>query len=169
MKRISKKIKYDFTIYICLILALVLIGYSGYSYLDSQSYSLKDLITPEKEIVLEKEPQELKDLNKKDIINKYLLDIIDEKKIDQILTSESIREWKAYDIMSISYNRKIANNYYSYTTHIKISNINANFPKIENKELSRDKYKVITLNFNIVKDIKTNEYTVKTTDIPKNG
>ena len=66
MKRISKKIKYDFTIYICLILALVLIGYSGYSYLDSQSYSLKDLITPEKEIVIEKEPQELKDLNKKD-------------------------------------------------------------------------------------------------------
>ena len=62
---------------------------------------------PEKEIVIEKEPQELKDLNKKDIINKYLLDIIDEKKIDQILTSESVREWKAYDIMSISYNRKI--------------------------------------------------------------
>ena len=149
MKRISKKIKYDFTIYICLILALVLIGYSGYSYLDSQSYSLKDL-------------------KKKDIINQYLLDIIDEKKIDQILTSESIREWKAYDIMSISYNRKIANNYYSYTTHIKISNINANFPNIENKELSRDKYKVISLIFNIVKDPITNEYTVKTTDIPKN-
>ena len=79
-----------------------------------------------------------------------------------------IREWKAYDIMSISYNRKIANNYYSYTTHIKISNINANFPNIENKELSRDKYKVISLIFNIVKDPITNEYTVKTTDIPKN-
>ena len=70
--------------------------------------------------------------------------------------------------MSISYNRKIANNYYSYTTHIKISNINANFANIENKELSRDKYKVISLIFNIVKDPITNEYTVKTTDIPKN-
>lgn len=168
MKRISKKIKYDFTIYICLILALVLIGYSGYSYLDNQSYSLKDLITPEKEIVIEEEPQEIKEIDKKEIINKYLLDIIDEKKKDQILTSETVREWKAYDIMSINYNRKIANNYYSYTANIKISNIDADFPKIENKELSRDKYKVITLNFNIVKDSIINEYTVKTTDIPKN-
>lgn len=169
MKKISKRIKYDFTIYLCLILALALIGYSGYTYLDNQSYSLKEILKPEETIIIQEEPQELKEVNKKEIISQYLLDIIDEIKIDQTLSSKTILEWKAYEIMSIYYNRKIANDYHAYTVNIKVSNININYPNIENKELSTNKYKVLTLTFNIVKSPTTNEYMVKSIDIPKNS
>ena len=79
MKKISKRIKYDFTIYLCLILALALIGYSGYTYLDNQSYSLKEILKPEETIIIQEEPQELKQVNKKEIISQYLLDIIDDR------------------------------------------------------------------------------------------
>ena len=44
-----------------------------------------------------------------------------------------------------------------------------NYPNIENKELSTNKYKVLTLTFNIVKDSITKEYIVKSIDIPKNS
>ena len=90
MKKISKRIKYDFTIYLCLILALALIGYSGYTYLDNQSYSLKEILNPEETIIIQEEPQELKEVNKKEIISQYLLDIIDELKIDHTLSSKTI-------------------------------------------------------------------------------
>lgn len=169
MKKISKRIKYDFTIYLCLILALALIGYSGYTYLDNQSYSLKEILNPQESTTVQEEPYELKEIDKKEIIKKYLLDIIDEIKTDKTLSSKNIIEWKAYEIMSIYYDRKIANNYHAYVVNIKVSNINNSYPDIENKELSTNKYKVLTLTFNIVKDPITSEYTVKSIDIPKNS
>ena len=169
MKKISKKIKYDFTIYLCLILALVLIGYSSYSYLGNLSYSFKDIFTKKEVLtIIEEEPQELTKINKTEIINKYLLDILDEIKEDKNITSKMILSWKTYEVMNTYYNRKISTNYYSYTTNIKISNINCKYQNLENKELSTNKYTVITLNFNILKDTKTNEYYVKSTDIAKN-
>ena len=169
MKRISKRIKYDFIIYTCLILALILIGYSSKEYLANQSYSIKEIFTQEDIVtIIDEEPQELVQVNKIEIINKYLLDITDEIKKDKILTSKMILDWKAYEVMNVYYNKKIATNYYSYTADIKISNINNSYPNLENKDLNTDKYLVITLNFNLLKDPITNEYYVKSTDIPKN-
>jgi hypothetical protein len=169
MKRISKRIKYDFIIYTCLILALILIGYSSKEYLANQSYSIKEIFTQEDIVtIIDEEPQELVRVNKIEIINKYLLDIIDEIKKDKILTSKMILDWKAYEVMNVYYNKKIATNYYSYTADIKISNINNSYHNLENKDLNTDKYLVITLNFNLLKDPITNEYYVKSTDIPKN-
>lgn len=169
MKRISKRIKYDFIIYTCLILALILIGYSSKEYLANQSYSIKEIFTQEDIVtIIDEEPQELVRVNKIEIINKYLLDIIDEIKKDKILTSKMILDWKAYEVMNVYYNKKIAINYYSYTADIKISNINNSYHNLENKDLNTDKYLVITLNFNLLKDPITNEYYVKSTDIPKN-
>lgn len=169
MKRISKRIKYDFIIYTCLILALILIGYSSKEYLANQSYSIKEIFTQEDIVtIIDEEPQELVQVNKIEIINKYLLDIIDEIKKDKILTSKMILDWKAYEVMNVYYNKKIATNYYSYTADIKISNINNSYHNLENKDLNTDKYLVITLNFNLLKDPITNEYYVKSTDIPKN-
>ena len=118
--------------------------------------------------IIDEEPQELVQVNKIEIINKYLLDIIDEIKKDKILTSKMILDWKAYEVMNVYYNKKIATNYYSYTADIKISNINNSYHNLENKDLNTDKYLVITLNFNLLKDPITNEYYVKSTDIPKN-
>ncbi len=168
MKKISRKFKYDFTIYTCLLLALVLIGYSGYSYLDNQSYSLKELLTKEEPPIIE-EPQDLVKVNKQDIINKYLLDIIDEIKEDQIVTKGMINTWATYEILNIQYVREISKNYYSYLVNIKINNINAIVPKSKNNQLSTKEYIVISLKFNILKDELTNEYSVKTIDIPKNN
>lgn len=168
MKRISRKIKYDFTIYTCLLLALALIGYSSYSYLDTNSYSLKDILSKEEEPVIEVELEELKDVDKKDLLNKYLLNIQDEIIQDQLLTGETIRTWKDYEVLNITYDRKISNNYHTYIVDIKTNNLNINLPTLKNKELSTKEYLVISFNINILKDEVTNEYYIKSTDIPKN-
>lgn len=168
MKKISKKIKYDFTIYICLLLALVLIGYSSYSYLDTNSYSLKEILSKEEQPVAEKEPVELQQVDKKDLLKKYFLNIQDEIIQDQLLTGETIRTWNEYEILNITYDRKISNNYHTYIADIKINNLNVNLPALNNKELSTKEYLVISFNINILKDEVTNEYYIKSTDIPKN-
>ncbi len=169
MKKISRKIKYDFVIYSSLLLALVLIGYSSFSYLENQSYSLKDLLKKEEpQPVVEVEPVELQSIDKKELINKYLLDVVDEKIKDNLISSQMVLDWKVYEVENIIYKKKIANNYYEYIANIKISNANAELPTIINKELSTDKYVVISLYFNIIKDDEVNEYYIKSTDIPKN-
>ncbi len=169
MKKISRKFKYDFTIYTSLLLALVLIGYSGYSYLDNQSYSLKEILFPKEETIVVEEPKELVEVNKKDIINKYLLDIIDEIKQDQMVTKEMLNTWSSYEILDIKYEREVSKNYHLYLVNIKINNVNALVPKSKNNQLSTKEYIVISLKFNILKDELTNEYSVKTIDIPKNN
>ena len=168
MKKISKKIRYDFTIYTCLFLSLLLIGYSSYTYLDKQSYSLKEIFYETSESPIQEEPQKLKDINKIEIINKYLLNIADEIEKDNNITSEMLLDWNQYQVISTYYNRQIANDYYSYTTNIRVSNINTIYKNLENKELSTDKYIVVTINFNLLKNQITNEYKVKSTDITKN-
>ena len=167
MKRISKKVKYDFTIYTCLLLALGLIGFSSYSYLETNSYSLKDILSKEEPPVIEIEPTELKELDKQELLNKYLLNIQDEIIQDQLLTGETIRTWQKYEILNITYDRKISNNYHTYIVDIKINNLNVSLPTLKNKELSTKEYLVISFNINILKDEVTNEYYVKSTDIPK--
>ena len=59
MKILSKKKSYDIIIYGCLLVALVLTGIGGYSYLGGTSYSLKDIIYPEKQTEVPIEPKEL--------------------------------------------------------------------------------------------------------------
>ena len=63
-----------------------------------------------------------------------------------------VLDWKVYEVENIIYKKKIANNYYEYIANIKISNANAELPTIINKELSTDKYVVISLYFNIIKE-----------------
>ena len=170
MKRISRRFKYDFTIYTCLLLALVLIGYSSYTYLDNHSYSLKEIFYKEEEktIIIE-EPNELKNIDKEELINNYILELLDEKKQDHLLTREVLSTWTSYEIYTIKYKREISKNYYAYLVNFKINNLDAKLPTLKNKELSTNEYIVISLNINILKDEITNEYSVKMIDIAKNN
>ena len=168
MARLKKKVKYDIIIYGCLFTALILIGSTGYSYFSDTSYSIKDIFS-EKEEEPELEPQELTKVDKKTLLLNYINDLLDEKITDEVLTYEILHSWESYEILDINYDREITTNYYAYLVNIKINNTNALIPTSKNKELSNDKYLVISLNINILKDETTNEYIVKSIDIPKNS
>ena len=169
MRKLKRKIKYDFTIYTCLLLALILIGYSSYSYLDTHSYSFKDIL-PKKEITIpEEEPKELKKINKKELLNNYIELLLDKIETDEVLTYDIVHSWNSYEIIDLKYKRQITNNYYVYQTNIKINNVKALIPTTKNKELSTNKYIVITLNVYMLNDLNTNKYIVKGLDIPKNS
>ena len=169
MKRFFRKIKYDLVIYTSLFLALLLVGYSSLTYVDKESFSIKETFNNQEVISPDLEPNELKEVDKIKLIEEYLLDIIDESKKDQMLTSKMILDWKAYEVMNVYYDRCISDNYYAYTTDIRISDSKSLLPVLKNKELSTDKYVVISLNFNISVDKNTNEYTIKSIDIPRNN
>lgn len=169
MGKISKKKKYDLIIYSCLFMALVLISISGISSLDTTSYSLKELLFPEEEIVEIEEPLELKQIDKKELVDNYILDLLDEIKKDQILTSEILRSWQSYEILNVLYDREITKNYHSYIIEIKINNKDALLPVDPNKKISTNEYNVISLKINVLKDEITKEYSIKSIDIPKNG
>lgn len=169
MKRLFRKVKYDLIIYLCLFCALVLVGYSSLTYFNNESYSIKELLNNQETPQQDMEPQHLKEIDKVNLIEQYLLDIIDESKYDQLLTSKMILEWKSYEVMNIYYERCISDNYYAYTANIRISNKDATLPTLENTKLSTDKYIVISLNFNINFNKKSNEYSIKSVDIPKNN
>ena len=169
MRKLKRKIKYDFTIYTCLLLALILIGYSSYSYLDTHSYSIKDILPKKETITIEEEPKELKKINKKELLNNYIIQLLDKIETDQVLTYDIIHSWNSYEILDIKYKRQITNNYYTYQTNIKINNVKALIPTTKNKELSTSVYIVITLKVNILHDLNNDKYMVKGLDIPKNS
>ena len=170
MKKISRRVKYDFIIYTCLLLAIILIGYSANYYIGEESYSLKELLfKEEKEVIVPKETEELKKIDKKELLNNYLIDILEEIKKDPILTRDIINSWSTYEILNIKYNRQIANDYHSYLVDIKINNLDAILPTNKNNELSTNEYVVISLNMNIEKNQETLEYSIKNIDIAKNN
>ena len=167
--RLRKKIKYDFIIYTCLIGALVLIGLSAKEYLNTTSYSIKEILFPKEEIVIVTEPQDFKQLNKKQLLINYINDLLDQIKTDNVLTYETLRSWNKYEITNIKYDKEIFNNYHSYIVEFEIKNENAILPTKKNKEKSNAKKSVIELRMNVLKDQETNEYFVKNIDIPNNS
>ena len=167
--RLRKKIKYDFIIYTCLIGALVLIGLSAKEYLNTTSYSIKEILFSKEEIVIVTEPQDFKQLNKKQLLINYINDLLDQIKTDNVLTYETLRSWNKYEITNIKYDKEIFNNYHSYIVEFEIKNENAILPTKKNKEKSNEKKSVIELRMNVLKDQETNEYFVKNVDIPNNS
>ena len=103
------------------------------------------------------------------MLNNYIELLLDKIETDEVLTYDIVHSWNSYEIIDIKYKRQITNNYYVYQTNIKINNVKALIPTTKNKELSTNKYIVITLNVNILNDLNTNKYIVKGLDIPKNS
>jgi hypothetical protein len=167
--RLRKKIKYDLVIYTCLIGALVLIGLSAKEYLNNTSYSIKEILFPKEQVVVVPEPPEFKKINKEQLLNNYINELLDQIKTDDVLTYEILRSWNDYKIINIKYDKEILNNYHSYLVEIEIKNENAILPTKKNKDKSNDKKSVIELRMNVLKDPETNETIVKKVDIPNNS
>lgn len=178
MKRKKKSsVVYDIIIYSCLLLAITFLVFGAKDYfaslkepstleeeLNSAIHELKG--TNQEAIVEDKEPEELNNINKKIIIEDYLNSILDRLTKNDYITCEMISSWDTFEILNVNYSRKIIDNYYSYIVDIKISNTNAQLPIQKNQNLSTDKYIVITLTANILKQ-ENSEYIVKSIDIPK--
>lgn len=167
--RLRKRVKYDFVIYNCLIIASILIGVSCYSYLQKTSYSLKEILFPKDQIVIVEEPTEFKTINKKELLTIYINELLDQIKTDEILTYETLRSWNNYKILDIKYDKEILANYHAYLVNIEIENNNAILPTRINKKLSTKEKVVITLRMNVLKDKTIDETYVKSLDIPKNS
>lgn len=166
----KKNKKYDIIIYGSLIGAIICIifGYGDSLYIlkdTSISFSKKEETNILEDTIIE-EPSIMQSIDKKSIIKEYLYSINDQIIIDDVISFDMINSWDTYEVLNTTYDGEILESYYSYLVDIKISNKNATLPTSKNKSLSTNKYIVITLNFNIAYNKTTNNYLVKSIDIP---
>lgn len=171
----NKNKKYDIIIYSCLAGALVFICLGYWDNLkdlkdENLSFSIKEKNTQEEKAEekkeLDLEPKELINADKNGIIKKYLDSLLDQINVDVLITYDMIYSWDNYEILNITYDRKIADNYYAYVVDIKIDNKDAILPTNKNEKLSTKDYIVVTLNVNITYSTVKNGYLVKKIDIP---
>ena len=177
MKKKQNK-KYNLIIYISLLFAVISMFIAVKEYYDTLeaktiSNDFKEAIKEmrEEEPTLEEptiieENDQMKDVNKVDIINNELESIIERTSHNTLITKEMVLSWGNYEINNVEYKREITTNYYCYRVDIYIYNLNAKLPTKPNEELSTDDYNVITLYFNIAYNEKSNNYTVKAIEIP---
>lgn len=166
----KKNKKYDIIIYGSLIGAIICIifGYGDSLYIlkdTSISFSKKEETNILEDTIIE-EPSIMQSIDKKSIIKEYLYSINDQIIIDDVISFDMINSWDTYEVLNTTYDGEILESYYSYLVDIKISNKNATLPTSKNKSLSTNKYIVITLKFNIAYNKTTNNYLVKSIDIP---
>lgn len=178
MKKRSKR--YDFIIYISLILALLCVVISIIdNNAEVQTYEEAKNTNPEKtdlpnesmdteEELSKTEPEELQNIDKNSIVKKYLDEIMDRVITDETIPYNMIKTWKTYDVINIVYEKEIIEYYYSYRIDLKITGNNISIPGNKNEELSTEDYTVITLRVNILKSGKQNGYVVKAIENPTN-
>lgn len=177
MDRKKKVNKYDIIIYSSLMVAIVFIVIAVKSYYDnldenetffssfkSAVEEINDSSEPQEEIQIEEEPDIMKSVDKKAIINNELKLIVAEKSLTEYLNKEMIQSWQKYEISNINFIRTIVEDYYCYEVDIKIPNKNAKLPTSINIGKSTETYNVITIYFNIAK--KDNNFTVKAIETP---
>ena len=174
-KKKRRKLKPNVIIYTCLFSALLLLLAGAYDiYTETKDSSIKTTIKKavnevnnEKEVVMgdredEEEPSNLKDLDKKAAITKYLNNIKDRITEDSLITLDQINTWNSYSIENVQYIRQIANNYYEYQVDIKIANAQAQLPAGTMKEPTNDNGIMISLLIDMV--YENNTLNVKNLD-----
>ncbi len=160
------KTRENIIIYGSLILAIILVCYVAKTYYDNRDNSeevfreLEEVFNKniednnETEAIIELEPARIKGVDKISVINTYIDDILNRRIKDDVLTYDIISTWGNIEVDSISYVRRIANDYYSYNVFFKISNREGSIVGTMEKEKSTDEYSVIKLIFNFVIDEK---------------
>lgn len=174
--RLRRNVKYDFAIYSCLIGASVFIFLSTNAYFESLDKKttiasevkgaineLKDSQDESETNLQTDETEELKNLDKKELIKNYLLLIENNIEKNSSITPEIIKTWQGYEILETEFYRKITDSYYTYKVNVKINNINASIPVYKNQKLSTNEYIVITIYANIL--LKNGNYIVKSIDV----
>ncbi len=123
-----------------------------------------DEVKEEKE-ALDVESEELKQLDKNSLVKKYLDEIIDRAITDENLPLKMVKTWGNYEVINVTYQKKVVDNYYYYISDIKIPNLNATLPVGKNIELSTDEYIVISLKTYILKTEFNDSYILKNFEI----
>ena len=155
MKRANK---YNLVIYICLLLATIII-FKVYKVNESIAYR-----NDQNKVVKVKyeEPKELQEIDKKPIIKEYLDKVRDKIIEDDSFINNEIDTWGNYRIEDVKYNKEILTNYHSYLVSIKIPNLNASVPT-KKDNLVKEDYLILKVYANIVK--QGNNYIVKKIDL----
>ena len=162
----SSKKRENIIIYGSLIAAIACLVYAGVDYYrdfsdnvkvkDEIKEAFKEMTIEDSEVkgitIPEVEPSILQKVDKKAIINNRLTDIKNRKSEDDMFDYKMIRSWGSYEIINIEYQKEVIDDYYMYTTDIKISNKDASIPDIKNEELSTDDYIVISFKTFIIKN-----------------
>jgi len=173
MRRINK---YDIIIYSSLALAIILLLLGGKDYLstiesgsvtaDELSSSIKAVESPTEtaDESTKEEPADLVSLDKKTLTINYLNNILDEVIKNDIITYAMVKSWGNYEILDITYNREVADNYYCYIANIKLSNKDALIPDTINDSLSTKENPVIQVNVYIEYSNQAKNYQVKYID-----
>ena len=154
----SRKRRENIVIYGSLIAAIACLTYAGIDYYkgvsddtkvqDEIKEAFKEMATDDinKDIkVPEEEPTELQNVDKATIIINQINAIKDRYANDDLLNYYMIRSWGAFEILNITYQKQITDNYYMYLVDIKIPNKEAQLPTTINNDLSTEEYNVITL------------------------
>ena len=167
MAKISSKKKENIIIYGSLVAAIICLIYAGVDYYRDLNDSVKvkdeikeafkemtnnDTDNTKNAQVPEVEPSILQKTDKKAIIIDRLNDIKNRKSEDDMFTYKMIRSWGNYEILDITYQKEVIEDYFMYSVNIKIPNMDASIPDIKNEELSTDNYIVITFKTFIIKN-----------------
>lgn len=128
MKKINK---YDLIIFSCLFLAIIclVIGIKDYMVNLEEKSNIKNELTSalnsinsndnEEVIKNEKEPSNIKEVDKKTLINNYLDAIKSQIVINNDIDYKMINSWGNYSIDNIIYIREVTDDYYQYNIQIK--------------------------------------------------
>ena len=159
-------LKYDFIIYTSLFVAFVCAIASCIS--PSQAVSETPVVeAEEKETAQVYEPEELKNIDKYSVAQKYLDTIIDQGKNDGVITSDMMATWTSYSIKKMTYSKEIMNGYHQYEVQIKVTGEQPMLP-VNNEIIvsSTKEYKIIKVYMNIHYSSLRNGYLIKSIDLP---
>ncbi len=157
------KTRENIIIYGSLLLAIILVIYVAKTYYDNRDNSeevfkeLNEVFNKEEfeegnNTKNEIEPDKIRFVDKRPIINKYFEDILNRKIKDSLLTYDMVYSWNKFDIQDIKYYKEITDTYYAYIVRIKVDDKKANVGDLASKELSTDDYYILELKFYFVYD-----------------
>lgn len=168
------KTRENIIIYGSLLLAIILVIYVGKIYYDNRDNSEevfkelnevfnKDEYSSQTKQKEEIEPDNIRFIDKKPIINKYFDDILNRKIKDNLLTYDKVFSWGSFEIEDIKFYKKITDTYYSYKVNIKINDKNANVTDLVDEKLSTVDYYIVSVKFYFVYD--NEELIIKNVEI----
>lgn len=177
-KRRLRRGVYDCIIYSCLFGAILILFIVSASYIKSlKNESLSTIAKqvflesptiddspnepPETELVPEKEPSTVSEIDKSSLVINYIESIKDRIIIDDVIPYETALSWHTYFVSGLTFEREITSDYYLYKVDLSL-NKEALLPVSLNESLTTPEYNVISLNVYILK--KNDTYIIKNID-----
>ncbi len=115
------------------------------------------------EISKQKEPDKLKEYDKKLIINEYLNEILSKIRVDEVFSYEIVKTWNEYEISDIRFVKSIADGYFEYEVVMKFNDDVVLPQGVKIQEL--ESQKTITFNTYILENEDKGVYSVKKVEL----